>query len=79
MADAGPGGKFKAVTPDDDTDLVGVRAVYVGTGGSLVVDDTFGNSNVTFANVPDGTLLPICAKRIKEASTAADLVVIQLT
>jgi hypothetical protein len=73
-----PAFRAYAATPSESTDLPFVsRAIYVGTGGDLVVrmegndDDT----PVTFANVPDGVWLPIRVRRIRTASTASDLVV----
>ena len=71
----GSGREFFAITPDDDVDLLQVpRAVWVGTGGDLVIIGPAGSSAVTLANVPDGTLLPISPTRITEATTASDLV-----
>lgn len=62
------GYRFAAVTPSDNTDIspaggtissenVGV-CLYVGTGGDLVAVSPSGDV-VTFANVPDGTFMPI--------------------
>lgn len=33
--------------------------LYVGTGGNIVVRMEGSSTNVTFANVPDGTFMPI--------------------
>lgn len=48
------------------------RSIYVGTGGSVVA--TIGGSDVTFTNVPDGSILPIVATKVKAATTASDIV-----
>jgi len=71
----GPARNAEAVTPDDDTDLTNVsRALWVGTGGDVVVTMQ-GGDTVTFANVPDGSLLPIAVSRVKATNTtAADMV-----
>ena len=67
------GGAF-AITPSDDTDLtIGATAIYVGTGGNLVVITSFGQT-VTFTNLADGQVLPVRVKRVLEASTATELV-----
>ena len=65
------------VTPNDAADLTDMsRAIYVGTGGDLTVVMEEGQT-VTFANVPDGTLLPLRVSRVMEASTATDIVAIR--
>lgn len=71
----GSGREFFAITPDDEEDLIQIpRAVWVGTGGDIVVIGEAGTDAVTLANVPDGTLLPISPTRVTEASTASDIV-----
>lgn len=67
----------KAVTPNDnaDIDTATTRALYVGTGGDLVVTMADEQAaDVTFRNVPDGMLLDLGVARVKSASTAADIV-----
>lgn len=65
--------KFAAVTTSDTTVLTGVRGVYVGGAGNVVVNDQ--NDNViTFSAVPVGTTLWISPKRIRVASTATLMV-----
>ncbi|TMV86888.1 hypothetical protein FGG78_19355 [Thioclava sp. BHET1] len=60
-----------AVTPDDDGDLpVLPRALYLGTGGDLAVV-TAGGQSVTFSALPDGSLLPLRARRIAATGTTA--------
>jgi hypothetical protein len=50
------------------------KAIYVGTGGDVAVRFTGGASDVTFKNVPAGTVLPIRPLYIRAASTASDFV-----
>lgn len=73
-----PSSRYAAVTPSDTDgsgDLAEVsRAIFVGTGGNLVAIRPDGTS-VTFANVPDGTLMPIRAKRIASTNTTASDIV----
>lgn len=64
-----------SVTPDDDTDLTNVsRAIYIGAAGNLLVTMLKGN-DVSFLNVPSGTLLPIRVSRIKATGTTASGIV----
>ena len=73
-------GGAKAVTPSDTDDLLRDEqtdcsgpTLYVGTGGDLVVI-TIAGDEVTLANVPDGTFIPVMVKRVKAATTATDIV-----
>lgn len=66
-----PADNAVAVTPSDSTDLAYVsRALYIGTGGNLVVTMA-GGGDVTFSNIPDGSILPIRVSRVKATSTTA--------
>lgn len=61
-----------AVTPDDAAPLPRVpKAIYVGTGGDLVLRGVSGDEDVTFANVPDGTMLPVHALFVRATGTTA--------
>lgn len=52
------------------------RAIWVGTGGNLIVD-LADSTGITFTNVQDGTLLPArVAKVIKTSTTASNMVVV---
>lgn len=64
------------ITPSDDVDLTyPTRALYVGSGGDIVLllwDDTVA---VTLKNVLGGSCLPLNVKRIYATDTgASDLV-----
>ncbi|WP_172293767.1 hypothetical protein [Pseudoruegeria sp. HB172150] len=63
-----------AVTPDDDTDLTEIpRALYIGGAGSLDVTMMDG-TNLTFAGLSAGAVLPIRPSRILETSSATGIV-----
>ena len=49
------------------------RGLYVGTGGSVTVEMLNGGT-VTFANVPDATLLPVRAAKVTAVSGAANII-----
>lgn len=73
-----PGNYSAAISSFSDTnDLTTTsRALFVGTGGNLSLElqsDTPGTATV-FKNVPSGTLLPLRVRRVRAATTAADLV-----
>ena len=60
-----------AVTPSDSTDLPHLpRALWVGSGGSLSVV-TAGGQTVRFDGVPNGTMLPVRAARVRASGTNA--------
>lgn len=66
-----PATTAEVVVPGDSTDLVNVsRALWVGLGGDLTVIMQSG-ATVTFANVADGSLLPIRVTRVKSTGTTA--------
>jgi hypothetical protein len=70
----------QAVTPSDSQDLLlsgspieGVEngaLLYVGTGGGLTIT-TLGGQQVTLANVPDGSYVPIQVRKVWATGTSA--------
>lgn len=62
-----------AVTKSDDT-VLDFHALYVGTGGTVVVKHYEGGPSVEYANVQDGTILPVAGVRVMVASTASNIV-----
>ena len=65
-----------AVTPNDTTELESIpQALYVGTGGTLVVRLMGDSTAVTLTNVPDGALLPIRTKLVLATGTTASGIV----
>lgn len=68
---AGPATHGFAITPHDSTLLSETtRAIYVGGFGSVVVVLSSG-AELTLANVPAGTVLPVRAQRVKATGTSA--------
>jgi hypothetical protein len=62
-----------AVTPDDDADLDPVpQALWIGTTGDLTVKMPSGD--IELLEVAAGTLLPLRAIRVLEATTAQDII-----
>lgn len=66
----------EAVTPDDDTEIV-FHALYVGTGGDVSIKTATDGAAVTFANVPDGSILPVAGIRVMAATGASDIVALR--
>lgn len=60
-----------SITPSDAADLAETtRALYVGTSGTVVVTMAAGG-DVTLANVPAGTILPLRVRRVRATGTTA--------
>lgn len=67
-----PAGGALTVTPSDITTLSGVRALYIGGGGTVVA--TIGGSDFSFVGVVTGSILPVRATKVKAATTATNIV-----
>lgn len=67
---------LKDVTPHSADDLPdGVcKALYVGTGGDLVVVAENDASSVTLKNVPDGTWIPVRVRAVRSSGNADDII-----
>lgn len=64
-----------AVTPSDSANLATfARSLYVGGSGNVAIT-TIKGSNVTFANVAGGTILPVRARKVLYTGTTATLIV----
>lgn len=69
-------GSTRAITPNDSADLPmqGCRAIYVGVGGNISIDDLSGESggeSVVFVGVVTGTVLPLQPARVNATGTTA--------
>ena len=61
-----------AVAPHDVNALADIpKALYVGTGGDIVARGVGGGADVTFKNVPSGSILPFRAEYIRATGTTA--------
>lgn len=70
-----PATRAAAVVPHDANALGEIpKALYVGTGGTLVVRGVGGGADVSFKKVPDGALIPLRAQFVRATgTTAADI------
>lgn len=74
MYNSDPARNAVAITPAD-ADLADYpAALFIGTTGNVTVDLVDSGSNITFKNVPSGSILPISVKRVRAATTAADII-----
>jgi hypothetical protein len=64
-------GSAVAVTKSD-TDVFSAGSLYVGTGGDVAVKMSDSDTTVIFANVPDGTFMPISITQVLSTGTDAD-------
>ena len=65
-----------AITPSDSASLATLpKAIYVGTGGTLVLRGVDAGGDVTLRNVGSGQVVDIRASHVRATgTTAADLV-----
>ena len=73
---AAPARRAAAVAPHDANPLPDLpKALFVGTGGTIIAAGAGGGPDVTFRNVPDGAILPFRAVYVRATGTsAADIV-----
>lgn len=67
------------VTPHDTNEIGDFvpKAIYVGTGGTIVMQLDGDTASSTFTNVPDGALMPFRARIIlATGTTASDIVAV---
>lgn len=71
-----PAPAYRAVTPDDNTQLPsGCRALYIGTTGTVVTQDIAGNVAVAFVGASAGQIIPIQVKIVLATGTTASNIV----
>ena len=71
-----PASRCVAITPDDSEDLhEAPKAIYIGTGGDLVVQPLDGNQDVVFRNTISGSILDIRVKAVRATGTNAQDIV----
>lgn len=70
--ESGPAREPFAITPDDTDPLPIVpKAIYVGTGGTIVLRGIESTEDVTFVSVPDGFVLAVRASHVRATGTTA--------
>jgi hypothetical protein len=63
------------ISESDSANLTfSTRAIYVGGGGNVAITTVKG-TNVTFANVAGGSILPVRAQKVLSTGTTATLIV----
>lgn len=61
-----------SVTPHDGNELAVIpKALYVGTGGVVILRGVDGSSDVTFKNVANGQVLDVRAQYVRATGTTA--------
>lgn len=65
-----------AVSPNDSVELSIIpKALYIGTGGTVILRGVGGSADVTFKNVASGQVLDVRAQYVRATgTTAADIV-----
>ncbi|WEK44203.1 MAG: hypothetical protein P0Y64_05135 [Candidatus Sphingomonas colombiensis] len=67
-----PATRAAAVSPHDTNALSDIpKALYVGTGGTIVMRGVAGSSDQIWKNVPNGALLPLRAQYVRATGTTA--------
>jgi hypothetical protein len=69
-------GTARAVDASSGNDNLGgvseiYEALYIGTGGNVVLDMGVGGTSITFNNLASGQLLPVRVKEVKNSGTTA--------
>jgi hypothetical protein len=67
-----PATRAVAVTPDDNAALPGVpKAIYAGSGGTIVMRGTRDASDTVWSHIPAGSVLPFRATHVRATGTSA--------
>lgn len=60
------------ISPNDNNDLPkATKALFVGTGGDIVLRSVSGSADVTFRNLPDGSILDVRVRAVRATGTSA--------
>lgn len=60
------------ISPNDNDDLPkATKALFIGTGGDVVLRPVSGNADVTFRNLPDGSILDVRVRAVRANGTSA--------
>ncbi|MEE4154632.1 MAG: hypothetical protein V2I27_10780 [Erythrobacter sp.] len=71
-----PASRCFAITPDDVAELPYVpKALYVGSGGDIVVRPLEGEEDVIFSNTISGSILDIRVRAVRASGTSAEGIV----
>lgn len=61
-----------AIAPDDNAELPSAtKALFIGVGGDIVLRPVAGDTDVTFRNLPDGSVLDVRVRAIRASGTTA--------
>ena len=64
------------ITPSDSDDLGSfTKAIYVGTGGTIVLRPVGSDADVSFTNVQNGSILDLRCRAIRASGTTASGIV----
>lgn len=71
-----PAAECFAITPSDSADLPrATKAIYVGTGGDIVLRAVESDSDVTLRNTIGGSILDIRVRALRDTGTSAQDIV----
>ncbi|MEM9311381.1 MAG: hypothetical protein AAGA34_08025 [Pseudomonadota bacterium] len=61
-----------AITPDDGQDLPrATKAIYIGSGGDIVLRPVSGAEDILFANTASGSIIDVRVRAIRATGTTA--------
>ena len=69
-----PAARVAAVTKSDSTRLAGVRGLYVGGAGNISLKTKGMTDAVTLVGVLAGSIIPVRAEYVMDATTATSIV-----
>ena len=65
-----------AISPDDVAELQeATKAIYVGNGGDVTLRCVRGEADITFTNVPSGSILDVRVRAVRHTGTTASNIV----